>query len=130
MPWPPTVRPRLKPVASRSTRLVAEIYAGPKAGLQPIHDRFMVRVRAFGPFEVTPKKGHVSLRRKKQFAMIGPATKEKVEIGLNMKGVAPTARLIALPPGGMWQYKLRVAEPSEVDDELIGWAKLAFVASG
>ena len=107
-----------------------EIYAGPKAALRPIHDRLMTAVESFGPFEIAPKKGYVSLRRKKQFAMIGPATKTQVEVGLNMKDVPATVRLVALPPGGMCQYKVRVSDAAEVDDELIGWARLAFDHAG
>ena len=55
--------------------VVDEIYAGAKADLRPIHDRLMATLNQFGDFEVVPKKGYVSLRRKRQFAMIGPATK-------------------------------------------------------
>ena len=35
--------------------------------------------------------------------MIGPATNTRVEVGLNMKDVAATARLKAMPAGGMCQ---------------------------
>lgn len=106
-----------------------EIYSGAKATLRPIHDKVMAAVATFGPFEVAPKKGYVSLRGKKQFAMIGPATKSQVEIGLNMKGTAPTARLAAVPPGGMCQYKVRVSEVSEVDAQLLGWIRQAYDAA-
>jgi hypothetical protein len=53
---------------------VDEIYAGAKVGMRPIHDRLMAAINQFGEFETVPKKGYVSLRRKRQFAMIGPVT--------------------------------------------------------
>ena len=110
--------------------VLAEIYAGPKAELRAIHDTFMAAIGKFGEFEIAPKKGYVSLRRKKQFAMIGPGTKTRVDIGINMKGVKGTGRLVELPPGGMCQYKVAVTDPKEVDKELIGWVKQAFNAAG
>jgi hypothetical protein len=106
-----------------------EIYAGPKEALRPIHDKVMAGIETFGPFEIAPKKGYVSLRGKKQFAMVGPATKSQVEIGLNMKDVKPTARLVAVPPGGMCQYKVRLGDVREVDAELLGWLRRAYDAA-
>jgi len=109
--------------------VLAEIYAGPKEALRPIHDAFMAAIGAFGEFEIAPKKGYVSLRRKKQFAMIGPGTKTRVDVGINMKGVKGTARLAELPPGGMCQYRVQVTDPKEVDKELVGWVKQAYDAA-
>src|SRR6187401_2410326 len=57
------------------------IYTGAKAALRPIHDAVMAAIEPFGSFEIAPKKGYVSLRRKKQFAMICPATQTRVEVG-------------------------------------------------
>jgi hypothetical protein len=105
-------------------------YPGDKAALLPIHHAVMAAIRKFGDFEEAPKKTYVSLRRKKQFAMVGPATKTQVEVGLNMKGVKPTARLAALPPGGMCQYKVRLSQVGEVDKELLGWIRTAYDAAG
>ena len=110
--------------------VLAEIYSGPKAALRPIHDAFMAEIGKFVEFEIAPKKGYVSLRRKKQFAMIGPGTKARVDIGINMKGVKGTDRLVELPPGGMCQYKVAVADAKEVDKELIAWIRQAFDAAG
>jgi hypothetical protein len=107
-----------------------EIYAGPKAHLRPIHDRIMAALEGFGPFEIAPKKGYVSLRRKKQFAMVGPATNTRVEVGLNMKGTTATERLVALPAGQMCQYKIKIADVAEVDGELVTWMRQAFDAAG
>jgi len=110
--------------------VLAGIYTGAKEPLRPIHDRLMAAIDGLGPFEIAPKKGYVSLRRKKQFAMIGPATKSRVEVGLNAKGLEPSSRLVVVPPGGMCQYKVNVTDPGEVDDELIAWIKEAYDTSG
>jgi hypothetical protein len=110
--------------------LLAGIYSGPKAGLRPIHERFMAAIAGFGPFEIAPKKGYVSLRRKKQFAMLGPGTNTRIDVGLNMKDVPGTDRLLAQPAGGMCQYKVRLTTPGEVDDELIGWVRRAYDSAG
>jgi hypothetical protein len=107
-----------------------EIYAGPKASLRPIHEAFMQAIEGFGAFEVAPKKAYVSLRRKKQFAMIGPATNSRVEVGLNMKGVEGGDRLLAQPPGGMCQYKVKLTRADEVDAELLAWVREAFDSAG
>ena len=117
------------PAASAGTA-ENEIYAGPKAALRPIHDRVMAAIAGFGPFEIAPKKGYLSLRRKKQFAMVGPATKTQVEIGLNAKDLPAGARLVAQPPGGMCQYKVRIGTPEEVDAALVAWIRAAYDAAG
>lgn len=113
-------------VARSAGDLLDEIYSGPKAALRPVHDALMTAIGEFGPFEIAPKKGYVSLRGKKQFAMIGPATNSQVEVGLNMKGVKGTARLVEQKPGGMCQYKVRLADASEVDPQLITWIRTAY----
>ena len=62
--------------------------------------------------------------------MIGPATKTQVEVGLNARSLPAGDRLIALPPGGMCQYKVRLASPAEVDAELVAWIRAAWDAAG
>ncbi len=106
------------------------IYDGPKADLRPIHEAIMAQVAGFGEFEIAPKKAYVSLRRKKQFAMIGPATKTQVEVGLNAKALHGADRLKEQKPGGMCHYKVRLSEVAEVDTELIGWVRAAFDGAG
>jgi hypothetical protein len=106
------------------------IYAGPKVGLRPLHDALMERIKSLGPFEIAPKKTYLSLRRKKQFAMLGPATSSQIEVGLNIKGVAATTRLLEVKQPAMCSMKLRVALVSEVDDELLGWLREAYAQAG
>jgi hypothetical protein len=109
---------------------VDELYAGAKSALRPIHDKLMAAIHGFGEFEISPKKTYLSLRRKRQFAMIGPATNTRVEVGLNMKDVAGGERLTQLPPGGMCQYKVKVTSVQEVDKELLGWIRKAYDSAG
>jgi len=116
--------------ATSADAALGAIYTGPKAELRPIHDRVMEAIAGFGPFEIAPKKTYLSLRRKKQFATVGPATKTQVEIGLNAKELPAGGRLVALKPGGMCQYKVRVSASAEVDDELVAWIRSAYEAAG
>jgi hypothetical protein len=85
---------------------------------------------AFGDYELAPKKAYVSLRRKKQFAMVGPATQKLVEVGLNAKGLPPSPRLKELPPGQMCQYTVRIGSVDEVDPELVSWLRAAYDSAG
>lgn len=107
-----------------------KIYSGKNEKLRPIHDAVLSRINEFGAFEIVPKKGYLSLRRKKQFAMVGPASKGRVEVGLNMKGVQGTERLQELPPGGMCQYKVYLTDTTEVDAELVSWIHQAYDSAG
>ena len=110
--------------------VVDVIYSGKKEDLRQIHDAVMEKINTLGEFEIAPKKKYLSLRRKKQFAMVGPGTRDRVEVGLNMKGVASTPRLESLPPGGMCQYRVYLSQLSEVDDLLLGWIKIAYDSAG
>jgi hypothetical protein len=107
-----------------------EIYAGPKAALRPIHEKLMNSICQFGEFEIAPKKGYVSLRRKKQFAMLGPATSTRFELGLNHKSLSGDERLLAQPAGGMCNYKVKLTDASEVDEAIITWIKQAYDTAG
>jgi hypothetical protein len=62
--------------------------------------------------------------------MIGPGSATRVDVGLNMKGMPATERLLAEKPGGMCQYKVKLASPTEVDAELVGWLRQAYTAAG
>ncbi|NUP87074.1 MAG: DUF4287 domain-containing protein [Burkholderiaceae bacterium] len=109
---------------------LATLYTGAKAGLRPLHEAVMARVRGFGAFEESPKKTYVSLRRKKQFAMVGPATQDSVQIGLNAKDLPAHPRLKVQPPGGMCQATTRISSAADVDDMLTGWLRQAYDAAG
>jgi hypothetical protein len=103
------------------------LYEGRKAALLPVHDRLMAAVGALGDdVEQAPKSGYISLRRRKQFAMIQPAA-ARVDLGLILKDVPPTSRL---EPSGsfnaLFTHRVRIATPDEVDEEVVGWLREAY----
>ena len=107
-------------------QVLDEIYSGPKAHMRPIHEKLMREVSKFGEFEVAPKKNYVSLRRKRQFAMIGPKTNTRFEVGINAKDLKKNPRLLEQPKGSMCNYIVSLTEAKEVDSELIAWIKAGF----
>jgi hypothetical protein len=107
-----------------------EIYTGKKAHLRPVHDAVLSAVTAWGDFEVAPKKGYVSLRRKKQFAMLGPKNAERAELGINLKDDVGSERIVAQKPGGMCQYAVSLAAPGDVDAEVLSVLRRAYDAAG
>lgn len=109
---------------------LAEIYSGRKAHLRAIHEALIAAVKPWGDFEAVPKKAYVALRRKKQFAMLGPKTAERAELGINSKEAVASDRIVAQKPGGMCQYAVSLATPSEIDEELLAVLRRAYEAAG
>ena len=107
-----------------------EIYSGAKAHLRPIHEKLMKEIYKLGQFEIVPKKGYVSLRRKKQFAMIGPKANTRFEVGLNARDFKKNARLLEQPKGSMCNYIVNLSDVKEVDSELIAWIRSAYESAG
>jgi hypothetical protein len=111
-------------------QVLDEIYVGAKAHMRPIHEKLMKEIVKFGEFEIAPKKGYVSLRRKKQFAMIGPKTNARFEVGINARDFKKNARLLEQPKGSMCNYIVNVTDAKEVDAQLIAWVKAAYEEAG
>ncbi len=108
--------------------LVDEHYGGRNAGLRPLYEMVIDKVRSFGPdIELAPKKAYVSLRRRKQFGQVGPAAGQ-LEVCLNLPGEPATDRLRAT--SGMATHKVRVRDTHELDDELMGWLRQAYDRAG
>ena len=109
--------------------LVAAQYEGSKAHLKPIHDDIVSFARSLGnDVEIAPKKSSVSLRRKKQFALITPATKSRIDLGLALKGEAADGRLETY--NAMCSHRVRLENTSEFDDAVKAWMQMAYDRSG
>jgi hypothetical protein len=112
--------------------LVSAQYSGKKAALRPLYDALIAEITGFGDdLEIAPKKAYVSLRRKKQFALIQPSTATRLDIGLNLKGVDPAGRLEASGSfNAMVSHRVRLGLDETVDAELAGWLRKAYDAAG
>ena len=106
--------------------LIDRQYQG-KEQFKPLYDKLLKEIMSFGKdIEIAPKNAYVSLRRNKQFATLQPATKTRFEIGINLKGQEPAGKLEAEKPNSMCSHKIKVADISEIDREVLDWIKKAY----
>ena len=110
--------------------LLVNQYKG-KEHLQAFYDKIIAEVQAFGGnFVIDPKKAYVSLKRKKQFITLNPASKTRFEIGFNLKGVDAQGKLEAEKPNGICSHKINLTDIADIDQEVIDWVKMAFEKAG
>jgi predicted transport protein len=116
--------------ATDTDDLIDNQYKG-KEHLKPYYDKLVAEIQKFGgEFEIAPKKAYVSLKRKKQFITLNPASKTRFEIGFNLKGVEPKGKLEAEKPNGICSHKINLADIAEIDKEVIDWIRMAFDKAG
>jgi len=112
------------------TDLVKSQYKG-KESLYPIYEALLDVVNDFGDdVVITPKKASVSVIRKKQFALIKPATKTRIDLGLKIKDKAISGRLENSGPfGTMCTHRVQITAVEQVDIEVQEWLKEAYEKS-
>lgn len=117
--------------AENQDDLVKKQYQG-KEHFWPIYLQLIGEIEGFGDdVEFAPKNTYVSVRRKKQFALLNPVTKTRYEIGINLKGQAAQGILEAeTKSNAMCSHKINVTHESELTDEVISWLKKAYEAAG
>ena len=116
---------------SEEETLLNEQYKG-KEGVKAWYDAIMKEVQAFGSdVVVSPKKAYVSLRRKKQFVILQPSTKTRLDIGLNLKDAAPDGEL---ETAGSWNtmcnYRIKIENEKDISSEVISWLRKAYDQAG
>jgi hypothetical protein len=110
---------------------VSALYTGRKAALRPLHEALMTAVLALGDdVEVAPKKGYLSLRRGRQFAMIQPSGAGRIDVGLILPATQetqPGPRLeSAAGFNALFTHRVRVPAGADIDPELTAWLRLAY----
>jgi len=110
--------------------LVESQYKG-KEDLIPIYEELIKYLKSLGSdVVITPKKGSVSIIRKRQFILIKPATKTRIDLGFKLKDKLVTNRLENSGPfGTMCTHRVRISESTEIDSELKAWILEAYEKS-
>lgn len=110
--------------------LVASQYNG-KDNLHSIYKKLLTILKSFGnDITITPKKTSVSIIRKRQFVLIKPATKTRIDLGLKLPNKPITNRLGNSGPfGTMCTHCVQMTSINDIDSELIEWMKEAYTLS-
>ena len=109
---------------------VETMYAGPKAGLRPLHDRLIAAGRGLGPdVRVCPCKTIVPFYRTNVFAQIKPATRTRIDLGFALGDRPLVGRL--LDTGGVQKKnritrRIPITSPADIDAEVTHWLKTAY----
>ena len=111
--------------------LILKQYKG-KEHFKPLYDKLMTEIKKLGKdIEIAPKNAYVSLRRKKQFAILQPATKTRFEIGLNLKGQEPKGVLeIISTANAMCSHKIHLETEKDITKEVLHWIKTSYNNAG
>lgn len=93
-----------------------------------IYKKLLFTVEGFGKdVTVTPKKTSVSIMRKRQFVLIKPSTKTRIDLGLKLPNKPTKDRLGSSGPfGTMCTHRVKITSLSEIDGELIAWMREAY----
>lgn len=115
----------LNPEPLAEEDLIAAQYSGPKEALRPLHDAIVDYATSLGDdVKLAPKKTSHSLRRSKQFALITPATKTRIDLGLALKGEDAAGRLETY--NAMCSHRVRLESTEGFDDQVKNWMRLAY----
>lgn len=107
--------------------LVDQQYKG-KEALKSLYDHLLSEIMKFGDdIEAAPKNAYVSIRRKKQFAILQPSTKTRLDVGLVLKGTVPSGRLEAAGSfNAMCTHRVRIESADDITGEVLDWIRNAY----
>jgi len=116
---------------NKSEEDLVELQYKGKENLKPMFKELISFLKSFGTdVSIVPKKGSVSIIRKRQFLLIKPATKTRIDLGFKLKDKPITERLENSGPfGTMCTHRVKLSESKEIDPELKEWIKEAYEKS-
>ncbi len=114
--------------ASPDTKL-EKLFSGKKVIWRVCCDELLVQLKDFGTdLEIAVNETYINVNRgKKKIAILQPASAERFDIGIKLKGVDPTARLeMAGSWNAMVTHRVKITDSSQIDAEVMAWLKQAY----
>ncbi len=123
---------RFRPAESEE-EAIAKQYAGAKAKFKPIYDHLIQFAQRLGPdVTLATRKTYVALVRDKQFAVIVPSTKTRLDLGLKFKDKPFTEQLTPAKNlgSGSITHKVALTALEDADETILDWLREAYEAAG
>lgn len=107
-------------------------FTGAKEHWRASYDKIVAKAEKFGAdgLTVVPAAAYIGLTRKGRKFAIVKLTKDRMDVGIKLKGEPAKGRFEA---AGKWNemvtHRVQVTDPKQVDAELIDWLKKAYAAA-
>lgn len=103
-------------------------FSGTKAVWRKTYDGLMAKLTKLGnDINVAPTASYISILRGSKKLAVVAVTADRMDIGIKLKGVEPEGRFEA---AGKWNsmmtHRVQIADPKQVDAELMKWLKDAY----
>lgn len=108
-------------------------YAGDREALLPIYAAVREAATSLGDdVNIEARKDYVAFSRRRQFAVVRPSTKTRVDLGLRLTQVPPGGRLQETRNlgSGMIDRKVELTSREEVDVRVREWLRQAYAGAG
>jgi hypothetical protein len=111
---------------------LAAHFVGDKVRWRKPYEAMAARIASFGDdVALSPNRSYINAQRAgRKFAILAPATPERFDIGLRLKGVPSGGRF---EPAGSWNamatHRVRITDPDQIDEEILVWLKEAYDAA-
>ena len=106
-------------------------YTGPKAALRPIYDALAAALSDLGEdVTIEGRSTYIPFVRRRQFAAIAPAARDRVDLGLRFTDPPPAGRAQPATSPGQATHKVSLGSVREIDDEVLHLLKTAYEQNG
>jgi predicted transport protein len=109
--------------------LLNTMFDGERAALRPVYDAVTKAARALGKdVELTVCKTYVGIRRGRQFAIVKPTTRTRLDLGLVLPKVKPAGSLLKAGSIGndRMTHRMELTSKKDLNAELKAWLKTAY----